>query len=226
MHLVLNGSVAPLPFPATRNRPGTWGPSPLLCNPGSQGFQLLRARLPSHSPEPALRNGEWRHTHLQLGNLIQVEGVGEAALDAFVWLQLDTSRLLLCWQEIYPSSLPRTSAKGELGGFGSFKGLDGRGAVGLGHGFVALRASASENIAPLNISDQRPPNVLLPELQKIHSLLIGLGRLGKVPGSPKGWGRNQGKKRRIQTLGCPLNKREWGLLAVVSVRKVSRQTGC
>lgn len=53
--------------------------------------------------------------HLQLGNLIQVEGVGEAALDAFVWLQLDTSRLLLCWQEICPSPLLLTSAKGKFG---------------------------------------------------------------------------------------------------------------
>lgn len=34
--------------------------------------------LPSGCPQ------EWRHMHLQPGNLIQVEGVGKAALRAFV----------------------------------------------------------------------------------------------------------------------------------------------
>lgn len=33
--------------------------------------------------------------HLQPGNLIQVEGVGKAALGAFVWLFLDTSFFLV-----------------------------------------------------------------------------------------------------------------------------------
>lgn len=59
--------------------------------------------------------------HLQLGNLIQVERVGEAALSTFVWLWLDTSRLLLSWQGIYPSRLPLTSAKGEFGGLGALQ---------------------------------------------------------------------------------------------------------
>lgn len=56
-------------------------------------FQVVQRAL---SSDPALcpcfpsgRPQEWRHMHLQPGNLIQVEGVGEAVLGAFVCLLLD-----------------------------------------------------------------------------------------------------------------------------------------
>lgn len=56
--------------------------------------------------------------------------MGEAALDAFVWLPPDTPRPLLCWQEIYPSPLLLTSAKGEFGGDSeSLEGPGGGGAL-------------------------------------------------------------------------------------------------
>lgn len=93
--------------PPSPHNPG----APIPWLPSSSA--LPRPRPPALLPRARPR--EWRHMHLQLGNLIQVEGVGEAALDAFVWLQLDTSRLRLCWQEIYPSPRLLTSAKGKFG---------------------------------------------------------------------------------------------------------------
>lgn len=116
----LGAHCEPLSSPSTRDRTETLGPQPPSPqNPGAlfpwlpSSPALLRPRPPSLLPRA--RPQEWRHMHLQLGNLIQVEGVGEAALDAFVWLQLDTSRLLFCWQEICPSPLLLTSAKGKFG---------------------------------------------------------------------------------------------------------------
>lgn len=76
-------------------------PSPLPPTPPSSRLALRKGYI---SPPPP-----------QLGDLIWVEGVGEATLGVSVWLELDTSHLLLCWQGIYASPLPLTSAKGELG---------------------------------------------------------------------------------------------------------------
>lgn len=190
-------SVKPLPSPFTGNRTET---RPLTPSPRSRsappGFRPLR---PAFRPLPRARPREWRHMHLQLGNLIQVQRVREAALDAFVWLQPDTSRPLLCWQRIYPSPARTTSARGEFGGrVGAFQ------RTGWGRGTGP--GPRAEIIAPRNMSDRRPLNNLLPELQRLCSLLMGPG---KVPGSPVGWGRNQGN-----TGGC-----QWASLAVVSARK-------
>lgn len=91
--------------------------------------------------------------HLLPGNLIQVEGAGEAAPTAFVWCQLDTSPLLLCWQEICLSPRLQTSAKGERGP-GGFEGHGGGGAMGLGPRFRSPKSLCllRHCSAPLNIS--------------------------------------------------------------------------
>lgn len=81
--------------------------------------------------------------HLLPGNLIQVEGVGEGALTAFVWCQLDTSPVLLCWQGICLSPLLQTSAKGERGSWTASKAGVGEGRWDWARDFVARRVSAS-----------------------------------------------------------------------------------
>lgn len=82
--------------------------------------------------------------HLLPGNLIQVEGAGEAAPTAFVWCQLDTSPLLLCWQGICLCPLRQTSARGEpAGSWSPSKARVGEGRWAWVRDFVALRVSAS-----------------------------------------------------------------------------------
>lgn len=80
------------PFHSPETELWHWPPAFLHTTPQGSVTQaakffssaLLRRRPPSLFP--SARPQEWRHRHLQLGNLIQVEGVGEAALSAFVWL--------------------------------------------------------------------------------------------------------------------------------------------
>lgn len=76
---------------------------------------------------------------------------------------------------ICPSLLPLTSAKGKFGGFRASQKRPGWGeAMGLGQEFCSLKGLSG--IAPLNVFDQRPPNILLLELQRVPLLLIGQGR--------------------------------------------------
>lgn len=72
------------------------------------------------------------------------------------------------------------------------KGLDGGEAMGLGQEFCSLKGLC--NILPLTFFDQRPPNILLPELQRVPLLLIGQGRQRRFPVAP--WDEEEIRERK------------------------------
>ena len=58
--------------------------------------------------------------------------------------------------------------------------------------FVASRVSAI--LLPLTFFDQRPPNILLSELQRVPLLLIGQGRQRRFPVAP--WDEEEMRERK------------------------------
>ena len=71
--------------------------------------------------------------------------------------------------------------------------------------FVASRVSAT--LHPLTFFDQRPPNILLLELQRVALLLIGQGRQRRFPVAP--WDEDEIRERKgvSRPPGCLLSKR-------------------